>query len=139
MNISVESIFPSYKPKEIPAQELRFLLNLITAEIPSDQAYIYEYNATSNKIKLLVSESFDELSPQEQDRVCDLVREHVITELPNIEPQIITLNAVDNASLQSALLYPFSITDTLSGVLSLFSVSSSAYQAEQFPTSAPLV
>src|SRR3954462_4215979 len=99
MNISVENIFPSYKPKEIPTEELRFLLEMITAQIPTDQACIFEYNANSKKIERVVSVLFDELSTEEQERVSDLVREYIIAEVPNIEPQIIAIDALDNASV----------------------------------------
>ncbi len=130
MTISVENIFPSYKPKALPTQELHFLLQAITAQVPADMACIYEYH--DHKVDLIASESFDELPHAEQERVCDLLSEHISAAIPMLKPQTLALEPADNASLQSALLYPFPITDSISGVLALCAAAPSAYHKTDF-------
>ncbi len=137
MTISVENIFPSYKPKALPTQELYFLLQSITAQVPADMACIYEYQG--GKVDMIASESFDELSHAEQDRVCDLLRIRISASIPLLKPQVVPLEPADYASLQSALLYPFPITDAISGVLALCSATPSAYRKTDFARCEPLI
>jgi len=127
MNISVESIFPSYKPKEMPTEELRFLLKTITTQLPVEVACIYEYHEVTKQIESVVSEQFAPFSPQKQDRICTQLAERFTKSLPSTEAQIIPIDALAGDTQQSALLYPFTITDTIIGVLALFSSGASSY------------
>ncbi len=139
MTINVENIFPVYKPKAMPSEQLRFLLETVITQVPVDLACIYEYSAATQTIEAVASESFGELASEEQTRACHLVSEHLLTLLPLSEPQIIPLKAAENAPLQSALFYPFPITDAISGVLSLGSISPKTYNASHVERCATLV
>ena len=86
-----------------------------------------------------MSEAFGELSAQEQERICKLLGTRVVEALPATEPQVITIDALEHDALQSALLYPFPITDAITGVMTLFSASADDYQEELFARCAPLV
>ena len=122
MNISVESIFPAYKPKEMPTEELRFLLETITTQLPVDVACIYEYYEVSKQVESIVSERFGAISAEEMDRICEQLAERAANALPNDKAQIIAIDALKRNTPQSALVYPFTITDTISGVLAVLSV-----------------
>jgi signal transduction histidine kinase len=139
MTISVESIFPSYKPKELPTDELRFLLETLTAQVPVDLACIYEYRAVTHDTEAIVSESFGELSPKQQDQVCTAIADQVRALLPMKEPIIQPINALDDQTAQSALLYPFPITDAITGILSLFSLGAKTYKKAHVEKCATLV
>ncbi len=139
MTINVDNIFPVYKPKAMPSEQLRFLLETVITQVPVDLACIYEYNTTTQAINAVASESFGELVGEEQERACRAVSERLLTLLPLTDPQIIQLKALDHAPLQSALFYPFPITDTISGVLSLGSLSPKTYNASHFERCATIV
>ncbi|MBI1259220.1 MAG: hypothetical protein GC204_17270 [Chloroflexi bacterium] len=142
MNISIESIFPSYKPKEMPTEELRFLLETITSQIPVDVACIYEYHDVSKQVESIVSERFGSISAAEQEKICDLLSQRVVEVLPGNVPQIIAFQALKptkSAAEQSALIYPFIITDTISGVLTLCSTEPSAYNESHLASCETLV
>ncbi len=139
MTISIDNIFPVYRPKAMPSEQLRFLLETVTTHVPVDMACIFEYDAAADTMDMVAAESFGKLSDADQKHVCELVSDHVLGLLPLNAPQIIPLEKLDHASLQTALLYPFPITDTISGVLSLGSVNADTYNETHFENCATLV
>jgi signal transduction histidine kinase len=128
MSVNIKHIFPSYKPKEMPREHLRYLLESVSLQVPVTMACIYEYNSLTRKVEVVASESFDGVTAEEQERLCDLVSQQLSTFLPADQPKIVALEGSPNA----ALLYPFPITDTLSGVMSLVSDQAGSYSDEQF-------
>ncbi len=127
MTINIEHIFPSYKPKELPREHLRYLLESVSLQLPVTLACIYEYNTLTRKIETVASEAFGDLPPEEQERLCDLVSQQASILLPADQPKVIALPD----SPKAALLYPFPITDALSGVMSLVSDQADSYSDEQ--------
>ncbi len=139
MTINVENIFPVYKPKVLPSEQLRFLLETVTTQVPVDLACIYEYSAVTQTIDAVASESFGELSDEQQDHTCSAVSKVLLPQLPLNEPLIQPLKATANVPLQSVLFYPFSITDVISGVLALSSVNPKTYDQSHIERCATLV
>src|SRR4051812_43327983 len=117
MTISVESIFPSYTPKEMPVEELRFLLTTLAARLPIDLACIYESHEASRDLNLVVAQAFNAPSSEAQARICNLIRDEVAKRMPLEAQTVVPISAFDNLPQQTALLYPFTVTDSINGVL----------------------
>ena len=139
MTINVDNIFPVYKPKALPNEQLRFLLETVITQVPVDLACIYEFNSTTQVLEPVASEAFGEITGDAQQQACRLVSEHILARLPLNEPQIVALEVPNPISLQSALFFPFPITDTISGVLSLVSVNPDTYDATHIERCTTLV
>lgn len=116
----------------MPTEELRYLLATLPAQLPVDVAGIYEYHVVSRQVELLAAKHFGALDESAQDAALKLLAERISAALPSENPQIA---AVDGGA---ALLYPFAVTDTITGVLALYSADAAAYEPSQFERSAML-
>ena len=139
MTINVDNIFPVYKPKALPSEQLRFLLETVITQVTVDLACIYEFNSVTQMLEPVASEPFIKITSEDQQRACRMISEHILARLPLNEPQIVQLEVPNPTSLQSALFFPFPITDTISGVLSLVSVTPNTYDATHIERCATLV
>ena len=139
---SGENTFPD-KLKTIPSVELRFLLETLTAQLPADLACIYEYrtsaSGTQHSTDAIVTESFGTLTKASADRACKLMFAQVPAVLAADEPQILSFEPVEGTKIERALVYPFRITDVISGVLALYSTDEDAYTPADFERCAMVV
>jgi signal transduction histidine kinase len=139
---SGENTFPD-KLKTIPSVELRFLLETLTAQLPADLTCIYEYrmgvSGAQHSTDAIVTESFGTLTKASADRACKLMFTQVPAVLAADEPQILSFEPVEGMKVEQALLYPFRITDAISGVLALFSTNEEAYTPADFERCATVV
>lgn len=135
MIISRDSIFSSHAPKEMPTEELRFLLDTISMQVPVDLACIYETRDPQDSVTLIAVEASGTLAPQEREPLSVALGEQVAAMLPLAEPTVIALDE----SWQSALLYPFPISETIQGILALACASPNTYHHEHITDCAPFV
>jgi signal transduction histidine kinase len=129
MITSGESIFPSYTPKAAPSEELRFLLTTLAAQVPADAAGIYEYYDPPRQLEPVALESFG--SPDDPSQNQARLTERVGSALPAKTPQI--------AGEGDTLLYPFAVTDSITGVLALYKAQPAPYTPEHIERCAMLV
>ena len=132
MIISVESIFPSYTPKELPIDELGYLLATLPPQLAVDVAGIFELHQVSRQIDLLAAERFGSLDDEAQETALRRLAERIGAVSLNGSPQITA------AGEGEALLYPFAVTDTITGVLALYSARQAVYDATHFERCAML-
>lgn len=144
MITNFQNILPD-KPKAIPSAELRFLLETITNQLPAELACIYEYRTQTtvsgahHSTAAIVTESFGALTKAAADRACKQMYSQVPAVLEAQEPQILSFDPVDDVEAQRALLYPFRITEAISGVLALYSRDANAYTPADFERCAMVV
>src|SRR4051812_44259890 len=121
MIISVESIFPSYTTKEMPSEELRFLLTTLAAQLSVDVAGIFEVQPVTRQIDLLAAERFGGLDEAAQKTALARLAERISAVSPTQSPTI------EAAGDGEALFYPFTVTDSITGVLALYATRPSTY------------
>ena len=121
----------SFPPQVVSAEQLRYLLSIITAQVPAELACICNLNPETNRLELMAEVPDLPHSDRLRGQKTRMLREYVATLAPDSGPRIFTRGELGDMPYQAALCFPFSLNNQIIGALSLFSSDPKAYADAQ--------